>query len=94
MVFSAFGGMSVECSNFYNRLAEKIAHKRNICQSKAKAWLRTKLSFCVLRTANLCIRGSRSKNTQGLVEALKDVSIGIAMNDAMMEDGGDVEGVD
>ena len=87
LVFSTFGGMSVECTSFYNRMAEKIAEKRNIAHSKAKSWLRTKLSFCVLRATNLCLRGSRTKTQQ--IEALKDTDINVAVEEAML--GGDEE---
>ena len=60
LVFSCLGGMSPECSNFYNRVADKISEKRDIDLSKGRTWVRTKLSFCLLRTTNLCIRGSRT----------------------------------
>ena len=73
LVFSTFGGMSVECSNLYNKVAEKIAEKRDIASSMAKAWIRTKISFCLLRTTNLCIRGSRAK--LGETEQLRDTNI-------------------
>ena len=73
LVFSSFGGMSVECNNFFSKVAEKIAEKRDICESVAKNWIRTKLSFCLLRTTNLCIRGSRTKLFD--VDQLKDTNI-------------------
>ena len=76
LVFSTFGGMSVECSNLYNKVAEKIAEKRDIASSMAKAWIRTKISFCLLRTTNLCIRGSRTK--LGESEHLRDTNIRLA----------------
>ena len=60
LVFSSFGGMSFECNRFYKRLGEMIAEKRDVSQSMTMCWLRTKLSFSLLRTALLCIRGSRS----------------------------------
>lgn len=83
LVFSTFGGMSTECTNFYNRMAERIAEKRNILPSKSKSWLRTKLSFCVLRTTNLCIRGSRTKTQQ--VDSLKETDINVAVEEARIE---------
>ena len=80
LVFSCLGGMSVECSNFYNRISDRLAEKRNIEPSRAKSWLRTKLNFCLLRTTNMCIRGSRTKLQEK--EALKDTNIQMAMVDA------------
>ena len=60
LVFSIHGGMGRECSMFYNRLAQKISEKKDIHKSTATNWIRTKLSFALLKSALLCIRGSRS----------------------------------
>ena len=60
LIFTCFGGMSKECSTFYNRLAEMIAEKRNNDVHIVKNWMRTRLSFSLLRTQLLCLRGSRS----------------------------------
>ena len=60
LVFTSFGGMSTECLKFYNHVSDKISDKRNIAPSLARSWIRTKLCFSLLRTANLCIRGSKS----------------------------------
>ena len=72
LVFTNFGGMGVEGSNFYKKISEKLAEKRDIPSSLAKSWIRTKLSFCLLQTVNLCIRVSRAKRFEGL---LKDTNI-------------------
>ena len=72
-VFTCFGEMSKECNNFY-----KLAEKRNIEPSESRTWLRTRLSFCLVRSANLCIRGSRSRK-QKETEPLADTSIDLAM---------------
>ena len=80
LVFSTFGGMSVECGNLFNKLAEKIAEKRDISSSIAKNWIRTKLNFCLLRTTNLCIRGSRGKLYE--TEQLRNTNIVMATVDA------------
>ena len=71
--------MSVECGNFYKRVAERIAEKRDIVSSMAKAWIRTKVSFSLLRTTHLCIRGTRSKLYEA--EKLKDTNIQMATID-------------
>ena len=57
-----------------------IAEKRNIAVSKATAWVRTKLSFCLLRSTHLCIRGSRAKRQFSEMES--DTNITKAMDDA------------
>ena len=61
LVFSAAGGMGNEASVFYKRLASLIADKRNEKQSAVSSWIRTKISFALLRSALLCIRGSRHR---------------------------------
>ena len=60
LVFSVNGGMGRECKKFYSRLTEMIAEKRNISNSIATTFIRTKISFSLLRSMLLCIRGSRS----------------------------------
>ena len=60
LVFTCFGGMAKECLTFYNRLAEMIAEKRDDDINVVKNWLRTRLSFSLLRSQLLCLRGSRS----------------------------------
>ena len=68
LVFTSFGGMSVECLKFYNHISDKISDKRNIAGSLARSWVRTKLCFSLLRTANLCIRGSKTAKPQNTVD--------------------------
>ena len=58
LVFSSFGGMGLEANRFYHRLSEKIAEKRGDPLSVTKNWLRTRLSFSLLRSTLLCLRGS------------------------------------
>ena len=60
LVFSSSGGMGRECKIFYQRLSNMIADKRNITESIATNFVRTRISFSLLRSALLCLRGSRS----------------------------------
>ena len=85
LVFSCLGGMSVECAHFYNKLSDMISEKRNIAISKARTWVRTKLSFCLLRSAHICIRGSRTRRQYTNPEALADTNITKAIVDARMD---------
>ena len=68
LVFTCFGGMSVECSRFYNRLSDMLSEKRGIEPSVGRSWVRTKLNFSLLKTMNLCLRGSRSRKPQEIEE--------------------------
>ena len=59
LVCTTAGGMADECVKYRSRLAELIANKnREIC------WIRAKVSFAIVRSAILCLRGSRSRKRQ------------------------------
>ena len=85
LVFTCFGGASVECAHFYNRMSDKLSEKRNISTSQARAWVRTKLSFCLLNATNLCIRGSRSRKQYVETERLSQTDIPRSLIEAQMQ---------
>ena len=60
LVFSTTGGMGEECQRLHRRLAEILASKKGEDYSGTISWIRCKVSFAVLRTALLCLRGSRT----------------------------------
>lgn len=60
LVFTTTGGMGKECLNFHSRLAEMIATKKGEDYAKTISWIRTRISFALLRCALVCIRGTRS----------------------------------
>ena len=60
LVLSATGGMGREAAIFYKRLADGISRKEHKEYSVVMGWIRCRLSFAILRSAILCIRGSRS----------------------------------
>ena len=59
LVIGTNGGMGVECTKFMATLAEMLSKKQNEDYSAVMGWLRTELSFEVLRATLLCVRGSR-----------------------------------
>ena len=59
LIIGTNGGMGAECKMFMKTLADKIATKQNEQYSDVITWIRTRLSFEVLRSSLLCIRGSR-----------------------------------
>ena len=67
-VFSVSGGMSNECMNYHKQLADKIAQKHNQRYEVDVIAYRCKLSFMILKSALLCLRGSRKANTDSDVE--------------------------
>ena len=42
-----------------NKVPKKLADKRNIPTSEATCYIRTKISFSLIKAVVLCIRGSR-----------------------------------
>jgi len=84
LVFMCFGGMSRECATFYSRLAEMLAEKRSVHESKMKCWIRTKLSFCLLRSQITCLRGSRSLSK--IVTSFQDTDVNLAVEDSRIAD--------
>ena len=60
LVLSTSGGMGRETQTFYKRLADLLSLKRDVPYCSLMGWLRCKLSFATLRSAVMCIRGSRS----------------------------------
>ena len=59
LVFGTNGGMGKECDVFISTLASKIASKESEKYSATITWIRTRLSFEILRSAITCVRGSR-----------------------------------
>ena len=61
LVFSVHCGMSPECSFFFKRLSGLISEKRGESASVVSSWIRTKTCFALLRSALMCIRGTRHR---------------------------------
>ena len=49
------------CKRFHSRLAELLALKKGDDYATTISWIRAKVSFAILRSALLCLRGTRSK---------------------------------
>ena len=60
IVFTTTGGMGHETTTFYKRLSDMIARKQQKPYSTVMGWMRCRLSFATLRSAVMCVRGSRS----------------------------------
>ena len=60
LVFATTGGLSRETTIFYKRLAELMSISRNAKYHETISWMRRKLSFPLVKSAIMCIRGSRS----------------------------------
>ena len=60
LVITTTRGMADECKYFHSRLVELISIKKGKEYSTTISWIHSKVSFALLRSALLCLRGSRS----------------------------------
>ena len=74
LVFGTNGGMGNECQRFLKHLADKIAQKDNEPYHVVIAWLRTQISFELLRSVHACVRGSRTPFRSKIEQSL-DLSL-------------------
>ena len=66
LVLTTTGSMAKEATAFYQRLASLISDHRNEKYSTVMGWIRCRISFSLLRSALLCIRGSKSVSRNGI----------------------------
>ena len=59
LVFTPYGGAGRETELVIKTLSAKVARKRNLEYSIVTNWIRSKILFILLKSAILCIRGSR-----------------------------------
>jgi len=79
LVFTTVGGMAPQCQIAVKKLAEKLAVKQNKNQSVVAGWLKVRLSFALLRTTLLCVRGTRRKKCLNI-----DTNIDLAVSQARL----------
>jgi len=65
--FSSSGGMGKECLHFHSRLAGLLAAMKGESYSTTISWIRARTSFTLLRSALVCLRGSRSRNFKSVI---------------------------
>uniref|UniRef100_A0A1X7SXM5 Uncharacterized protein n=1 Tax=Amphimedon queenslandica TaxID=400682 RepID=A0A1X7SXM5_AMPQE len=53
--------MGKEATCFVKRIGDGLSSKWNKPYSEVVCWLRTRLSFAIIRASILCLRGARSK---------------------------------
>ena len=64
LVFSATGGMRRECLMFVTKLTQLISIKRKEELSVVTYSIRCKITYALLGSCLLCIRGSRKSNNE------------------------------
>ena len=60
LIFGTNGGLGEECAKFLSTLSAKISKKEDESYAHTITWIRTRLSFEILRSAIACVRGSRT----------------------------------
>ena len=70
---TAYGGLAREGEHFIKTLSKKIASKKNVERSEVTCYLRTQLSFALLRSSLSCLRGTR--NLKEMNVDLNDIEI-------------------
>ena len=80
LVFTTTGGMSEECQRYHSRLAELLAVKKEENCVSTITWIRTRVSFAILRSALVCLRCSRSKRriTPNIQEIDLELEVSVA----------------
>ena len=66
LVFTTTGGMADECLRYHSRLAELLSAKKQESYATTISWVRVKVSFAILRSALLCLKGSRTPRRRNL----------------------------
>ena len=64
LVFSISGSVGSECSKFHKQIANAIALKSEERYERIYSIIRCRISFLILRSALMCIRGSRSHRSK------------------------------
>ena len=75
LVFTTTGGMAEECLRYHSRLAELLSAKKQDSYATTISWVRAKVSFAILRSALLCLRGSRAPRRRNLDVKDRDLKI-------------------
>ena len=64
--FTTTGGMADECLRYHSRLTELLSAKKQESYATTISWVRAKVSFAILWSALLCLRGSRTPRRRNL----------------------------
>ncbi len=65
IVMSLTGGLGNAATTCYKRLATLLSAKHDQHYSTTMSWLRCRLSFSLLRSSIMCIRGTGARSSQG-----------------------------
>ena len=77
LVFTTTEGMGCKHLRYHSRLAELISVKKGKDYAKTLTWIRGKVSFSILRSVLLCLRGSRSNRKK--TNNVKDIDVDVEL---------------
>ena len=77
LVFSTTGGMGTECIKYHKRVAELISMKRGEEYANVMNHIRTRIRFCLLRSALIAVRGVRGKQRQQKAAPISELSFNL-----------------
>ena len=75
LIFSSSGGMGKIATTFYKRIAAMLAEKKHSSFSSVMGLIRCRLSFALLRSSIMCIRGARSSRSRPVMDTPFDLQI-------------------
>ena len=75
LVFTTTGGMGDVAAQVYKRLVSLLSKKNDLSYGETMGWIRCRLSFALVRSAIMCIRGARSPLHSTALEIPMDVQI-------------------
>ncbi len=82
LVLSSTGGLGRAATTTYKRLASLLSTKWEQPYSTTMGWIRCRLSFSLLRSAIMCIRGARS--SQGNATRQQDAPIDLVARESLI----------
>ena len=77
LVYSTTGGMGPLATAFHQRVASLVAERKQERYGDVLSLMRTKLSFALLKSVLVSIRGARGKTTRSAVTPLSCVSFNL-----------------
>ena len=83
LVLSTTGGMGKAATTFYERLASFLSDKRDENYSHTMGWLRCRLSFALLRSSIMCIRGARSSFNRPILDSPINLQLDGRLSDVL-----------
>ena len=85
LVFTVAGSCAKECDVLLKRLSAQIAAKTGDHQSAVMAWIRTRLSYTLIRSNTISLRGPHTKKGRRPQIANPDVDYEVVRSEARLE---------